>query len=231
MDRSGFFIAGTDTDIGKTVVSVALMQALQQRDLIVNAMKPIAAGCVNENGQLVNQDAQRLQAQCSSNLAMSAINTYAFEPAIAPHIAARDAQVTFDLDHIVSAFDELRRQSDLVIVEGIGGWCVPLDEKQTTVTLAQALNLPVILVVGMRLGCLNHALLTYDAITRANMDCVAWVANQVDPIMERAFDNLQALQQRLQCPCLAAIPYTEKPEQTDLSAHFAVDLLLSHPNG
>jgi len=212
----GFFITGTDTDIGKTEVSLALMQALQQQGKVVNAMKPISAGCRLEEAQLLNEDAERLQAQSSLAIDYSTLNPYAFEPAIAPHIAAQEAGVEIDLNVIKARYDEIGLDSDYVIVEGAGGFCVPINKEHTMVDLAKQLNLLVIMVVGIRLGCINHALLTYQSIENSGLKCVAWVANTVDAHMVRSDENYQAIRERIACPCIAQIPYQVSLKTEDI---------------
>lgn len=203
----GYFITGTDTGVGKTVVTLGLMQSLQARGLRVAGMKPVASGCVRTVQGLRNEDALRLQRQSSLALSYQAVNPYAFEPAIAPHLAANEAGVRISLAMIRTGFERLVARADRVCVEGVGGWLVPLNESQTVADLAGELGLEVVLVVGMRLGCLNHALLTAQAIRAADLDVAGWVANVPAPGGERVDENIAALEERLGAPLLGTVPY------------------------
>ncbi len=193
----GYFVTGTDTGVGKTTVAVALIHALQQRGLRVAAMKPVAAGCTSTDGQLINDDVVALSAAANVKADPAMVNPYAFVPAIAPHIAAAQAGVEIELDKITSAYVALSQVADVVVVEGVGGFRVPLNEHLDTADLAQALGLPVILVVGMRLGCLNHALLTAEVIQSRGLKLAGWVANVLTADMSALAENLVALQRRL----------------------------------
>lgn len=199
----GYFVTGTDTGIGKTTVSCALLHAFAVQGHKVIGMKPIAAGV--ENGKWL--DVEQLLAASNVNLTRQQINPYAFEPPISPHLAAQQAGREIDLTVIQQAYQTLSTQVDRVVVEGVGGFLVPLNQQQTGADLAQALNLPVILVVGMRLGCLNHALLTAQAIRIAGLPLAGWVANCVDPQMRVLEENIATLEQRLACPLLGVLPF------------------------
>ena len=209
MTPAGFFVTGTDTGVGKTEVTAALMHGLRQQGLRVAAMKPVASGCERVDAGLRNGDALRLQSLCSQPApSYERINPYAYEPAIAPHIAARDRGEEISVAVIRDAFLGLAKGADCVLVEGVGGFEVPLGEVETTADMARALDLPVILVVGMRLGCLNHALLTYAAVTRVGLPCAGWVANCVDPEMSRMQENIDALRMRVSAPLLGVVPWS-----------------------
>lgn len=201
----GFFVTGTDTGIGKTTVSCALLHAFAAQGKKVAGMKPVAAG--SENGQWL--DVELLLAASNVNISPQHINPYAFDPPIAPHIAAQQAGVEIDLAVIRRAYRELSAEADIVIVEGAGGFLVPVNQHQTGADLAKTLNLPVILVVGMRLGCLNHALLTAQAIKAAGLTLVGWVANCIDPQMLVLAENTATLEQRLEGPLLGVMPFNE----------------------
>ena len=201
----GYFVTGTDTGVGKTTVAVALIHALRQRGLRVAAMKPVAAGCEWVEGQLKNDDVRALCAAANVPADPWLVNPYAFVPPIAPHIAAAQAGVEIDIDKIVSAYAALTRAADVVVVEGVGGFRVPLGEHLDTADLAQALDLPVVLVVGMRLGCLNHALLTAEAIAQRGLKWSGWVANVFDPNLPALTENLAALELLLPMPCLGRV--------------------------
>lgn len=215
----GYFITGTDTGVGKTEISLALMTLLEGQGYCVDAMKPVAAGCEWIDGEFRNDDAERLREQSSLDLAYKTVNPYALEPAVAPHIAASRAGIVFHSARIMSAFNKIESRSDIVVVEGVGGWNVPLNlgnkhsdrksELQTTVDLASLFGFPVILVVGMRLGCLNHALLTAKAIADSGLPCAGWIANHIDPDMEFFAENCNTLIDLLPMPCLGVVPYSE----------------------
>lgn len=207
----GLFVTGTDTDVGKTEVTLGLMTALQRRGHQVLGMKPVAAGCAVTPDGLRNDDALRIQAQGSVPIDYPALNPYAFEPPIAPHIAAEQAGVEIRLEPIQAAFRSLAAQTDWLLVEGAGGWSVPLGPELMLSDLPKALDLPVILVVGLRLGCLNHALLTAASIQASGLRLVGWVASQIDPAMAAADANLATLRDRLTATCLGAIPWLNAP--------------------
>jgi dethiobiotin synthetase len=204
---AGYFVTGTDTGVGKTLVTLGLMRRLQDRGRRVVAMKPVASGCQHTAQGLRNADALLLQQQSSLPLEYSEVNPYAFEPAIAPHLAAAEAGYRIELTTIETAYRRLAIQADQVCVEGIGGWLVPLNEAQTTADLASELGLGIILVVGMRLGCLNHALLTQAAIAAAGLHLAGWVANQSSPGCERIGENIDTLRSRLAAPLLGVVPF------------------------
>ena len=211
---SGVFVAGTDTGVGKTWVAQALIQRGVAAGKRVAAMKPVSAGCVWTEEGWLNDDVALLRAASNVALPLALINPYAFEPPIAPHLAAQKAGVEIDLTRIESAYREIAAQSDEVIVEGVGGLLVPLDAKHSAADIILRLDLPVILVVGMRLGCLNHALLTVEAMAQRGIKLQAWVANQIDPNM-REFDlNLASLKQRISAPLLAVFPHLTTSTKT-----------------
>jgi dethiobiotin synthetase len=213
---SAYFITGTDTGVGKTRVSCALLHALRQAGLPrVVGMKPVAAGCDwvearPGHGEWLNEDVVALRAASSLQVPTSFVNPYALPDAVSPHIAAQRAGEVIELNHIEASFHALRQHADAVVVEGAGGFMVPLHEGPlgesswtTSADLAQRLALPVILVVGLRLGCLNHALLTQEAILRRGLRFAGWVANVVDPDMPEQGANLATLRARLMAPMLA----------------------------
>ncbi|MDV6342052.1 dethiobiotin synthase [Nitrosomonas sp. Is24] len=197
----GYFVTGTDTGIGKTTVSCALLRALAAQGHKVIGMKPIAAGV--ENGKW--HDVEQLLAASNVNVTRQQINPYAFDPPISPHLAAQQAGREIDLAVIQQAYQTLSAQADRVVVEGVGGFLVPVNQHQTGADLARALNLPVILVVGMRLGCLNHALLAAQAIKIAGLTLAGWVANCIDPQMLAVAENIATLQQRLDGSLLGVV--------------------------
>lgn len=201
---SAWFIAGTDTEIGKTHAACALIAALAGRGRRVAAMKPIAAG-VDPQGH--NDDVERLRAVASAEIPRELMTPYLFAPAIAPHLAAEEAGVTIEIPRLLAAFRRIEALADDVVVEGVGGFRVPLNEHEDTADLAVALGLAVILVVGLRLGCLSHALLTAEAIERRGLPLAGWIGNHIDPAMQRQAANVAALQSRLKAPCLGLLPF------------------------
>ncbi|MEJ2347035.1 MAG: dethiobiotin synthase [Gammaproteobacteria bacterium] len=209
--RPGLFVTGTDTGVGKTAVTLGIMRGLQRRGRKVVAMKPIASGCERTGDGLRNDDALQLQAQASVQLAYEQVNPYAFAPAIAPHVAAREAGLEMRVQTVVERYRAMPVDADCVLVEGVGGWLVPLDRDRTLEDLAKGLRLPVVLVVGMRLGCLNHALLTQRAVAASGLALAGWVANVIDPAMERIRENIETLRQWLPEPLLGQIPYLDEP--------------------
>jgi dethiobiotin synthetase len=225
MNPRGYFITGTDTDVGKTRIATALLYALAQTGRRVVGMKPVAAGTTHTAEGLLNDDVTQLRAAGNIEAPLTMVNPYCFEPAIAPHIAAVQSGVTIELATIAAAFETLAARADCVIVEGAGGFRVPLNDHEDTADLAVRLALPVILVVGMRLGCLNHALLTAQAIQARGLTLAGWVANRIDPGMSAAVANVTALQQRLAAPLLADIPYAPTSTLPAVAAQLAVHLL------
>lgn len=203
------FVTGTDTEIGKTLVASALVFLQAQRGHRVAAMKPIAAGTEWRNGRWCNDDVDTLAACASVALPQQITTPYLFKAAAAPHIAARLEDVLIDRLHILSCFEQAKAQSEAVVVEGVGGFCVPLNDSYDTADMAKDLNLPVILVVGMRLGCINQALLTSEAIAKRGLKLMGWVANRVDAHMLYAQENIQAIAQRIDAPLLGTVPRLE----------------------
>ena len=199
MSARGLFVTGTDTGVGKTQVAVALIHALRARGLRVAAMKPVAAG--HAPGEL-NEDVAALLQAANAAADLGDVNPYAFAEPVAPHIAAQRAGVRIELDVIAAAYIRLAATADVVVVEGAGGWRVPLNERDDMADLAQRLGLPVVLVVGLRLGCLSHALLTAESIAHRQLPWGGWVGNHVDPAMACQAENVAALQARLPGPCL-----------------------------
>lgn len=215
----GIFVTGTDTDVGKTLVSCALLHAFRLAGKTALGMKPVAAGCEVHPHGLVCGDVAALQQASSHQAAIEWINPYAFAPAIAPHIAAGESGVVIDLERIRAAFLALTEHADIVIVEGVGGFRVPLNAHQDSADLACELGLPVVLVSGMRLGCLNHALLAAEAIRARGLTLAGWVANRIDPEMSRFEQNLVALQQRLGTPLLGVIEHEIEPDPARIAKH------------
>ena len=203
----GLFITGTDTGVGKTRVATALLRAFARRGLRAVGMKPVAAGCERIDGALVSEDVAALVAASNVNLPVDLINPYRFQAAIAPHLAAELAGETISLQKIRDAYVVLAARADRVVVEAAGGFLVPLNEHEDFGDLARLLELPVLLVVGMRLGCLNHALLTAEAVQRRGLQFAGWVANRLDAQMPAFEQNVHALRERLGVPLLGTIPF------------------------
>ena len=211
MSARGLFVTGTDTGAGKTVVAAGLVRALRARGLRVAAMKPVASGCERTPEGLRNADALTLAAAAGWEGPYADVNPYAFEPPIAPHVAAEEAGATIRFDVVREAFARLAAQADLVVVEGVGGWRVPLGPDGDVADLCAALDLPVVLVVGMRLGCLSHALLTAESVAARGCRLAAWAACDVDPAMERRDRSLACLRARLPAPFLGEVPWSADP--------------------
>ena len=208
MKPQSYFIIGTDTNVGKTYIASHLIRHFVAAGINTVGMKPIASGCsVGENGELLNEDVQTLKAASNVQIAHKLINPYAFAPAIAPHIAAEQAGIHMRIDIIQQAYAQLSELADVVIVEGAGGFYVPINDHQTLADVAVALNIPVILVVGVKLGCINHALLTVEAIQACGLTLTGWVANQIDAEMPMFAENLESLKQRISAPCLSVVKW------------------------
>ena len=222
--KKAFFVAGTDTDVGKTLISSAILHQAQQRGLTTLGLKPVAAGCARSPQGLRHEDAQLLASVSSVSLDYQQINPVALEPAIAPHIAAQEAGLTLSAQRLSGYCRGALGLADLTLVEGAGGWRVPLNPRETLADLPRQLNLPVVLVVGLRLGCLSHALLTAEAIARDGLPLAAWVANTLDPHMPRLEQNIESLVQRLPAPLLGVVPHL--PQATPEAASEYLDLSL-----
>jgi dethiobiotin synthetase len=209
MTAHGIFITGTDTGVGKTVVACGLVRALRKAGARVSVMKPVASGSLRTPEGLRNEDALALmEAAGLDDLTLYArVNPYCFEPPISPHIAAEADKIEIDVDLIRHEFEQLAASADWIVVEGAGGWLAPLNERETMADLASALAIPVLLVVGLKLGCLNHAQLTRLAVRAHGVPLVGWVASAIDPQMSHLEANLESLERLLGEPPLAAVPY------------------------
>ena len=201
----GFFITGTDTDVGKTWVTVALLRRFSKQGIKAAGFKPVAAGCTWQAGCWVNRDALLIQEHSGIQLNYESINPYAFAAPQSPHIACGDVRV--NLETILAAFTHLKLETERVLVEGVGGWLSPLSSELDNADLARILALPVIVVVGMRLGCINHARLTVQAIQEAGLSCAGWVAVEIVPDFVGFQGTLEFLQQRLNVPFLGTLPH------------------------
>lgn len=209
--NQGFFVTGTDTEVGKTVISVGLINQLQQQGLRVVAMKPVASGCEMTAQGLRNEDALALQAAADIKVTYEQMNPYAFAPAIAPHIAAQHADTGVDLQRLTNVYQQLQQQADATVVEGAGGWLVPLNDNQTIADLAVQIKLPVVLVVAIKLGCINHALLTAQSIRSSGLELAGWVANDfLGDSQNEAI--IEAINSRIGAPCLGVVPRLKKTD-------------------
>jgi dethiobiotin synthetase len=226
MNPRVLFVTGTDTGVGKTRVAAALCRAIAARGMRVAAMKPVASGCTLTADGLRNDDAAALLAAVNVRAGYSEVNPYAFEPAIAPHIAAREAGVDIDFSVLDRAYERLRMRADILVVEGAGGWLAPLDEKRGFADLAVHWQMDVVLVVGLRLGCLNHALLTAESIERRGLRLRGWVANSVDPAFERLPENISSLETRIFAPCLGFFSFDPQAAPDSLVPLLDLDALI-----
>jgi dethiobiotin synthetase len=223
------FVTGTDTGVGKTRMATALCRKFVGAGRRVAAMKPVASGCVPTPDGLRSEDAMALQGAMNVRAPYAEINPYAFEPAIAPHIAAMEAGCAIEFSVLDRCFERLALQSDVMIIEGAGGWLAPLDSQRTFADLAAHWQLEVILVVGLRLGCLNHALLTTESIQRRGLRLRGWIGNSVEPDFPRRDKNLTALRSRIAAPCLGTFPYAPESTPDQVAAILSMSLLEAAP--
>jgi dethiobiotin synthetase len=208
----GIFVTGTDTGVGKTLVAVALLQALKETGCRAGGMKPVAAGLSGSQSALFNEDVHLISAVTGQTLLDRSMNPYLLREPVSPHIAADIAGISIDIDYIVGEFRKLQREHEFLVVEGAGGWYCPITDGRTMADVAVSLGLPVLLVVGLRLGCLNHALLTAEAIRRAGLPLAGWIANPIDPQMAALPENVATLTQRLGAAPLAQLPWSHQRE-------------------
>jgi dethiobiotin synthetase len=220
--KAGYFITGTDTGVGKTLIACAILRHFARQGRRVAGMKPIAAGTSAGAGVWRNDDVAALAAASTVKVEREDVNPYCFELPVAPHIGADEASIVIDITVIERSFASLRAVADIVVVEGVGGFLVPLNAREDGADLAARLDLPVILVVGMRLGCLSHALLTAEAIAARGLRLGGWVANCIDPKMAKAEENLAALRERIDAPLLGKVPFLSRVD-AELAAK-ALDL-------
>lgn len=224
---AGAFVTGTDTGAGKTVASCALLHALSAHGISAMPMKPVAAGALERDGRWINADTEALLAAAGLPLRHAAeVTPVLLRAPLAPHIAARREAAAIDLAAILKAFHGLRDRAPFVLVEGVGGFRVPLDDVHDTADLARAMALPMVMVVGLRLGCLNHALLTAQAIESCGLRLAGWIANEIDPQMEAREENVEALVRRLPAPLMGRLPYREPVDALALSRRLDVSALL-----
>ncbi len=227
MTRS-YFVTGTDTGVGKTLATAALLRRLREAGISVAGMKPIAAGAIAGPEGPANEDAVLLQAEASVRHPYAIVNPWLFEPAIAPHIAAEEAGIAIDTDRIVAAHARLCQGAEVVFAEGAGGFLVPLNATRSCAELPALLGMEVLLVVGLRLGCLNHALLTAAAIETRSLLFAGWIGNCIDPDFPRRDANVATLKARLSAPCLGIIPWQRRPN-VDTAAAALADALSLRP--
>lgn len=218
--EKGYFITGTDTNVGKTWVTIALMCYFKSRGKSVVGMKPVAAGCLMQDGQLKNEDALLIQAHASLPVDYDLINPYAYELPVSPHIAGIKNPVKLDV--LTAKFELLKTLADIVVVEGAGGWYCPLNEREAISDLAKSLALPVIMVVAIRLGCINHAKLTYQAIKHSGVSCAGWVAVCTDPDMLSRDENIETIKAALDVPLWGVLPYMEITDFNFLSEQLRI---------
>lgn len=216
---NSIFVTGTDTGVGKTVATTALLHAVRAQGLRAVGMKPVASGCVATTEGWRNDDALALQSASEPVPAYADLNPYALPQPLAPEIAAREAGVEIALEPIIAAFQRLHARADTIIVEGVGGWAAPLTATLDQRHLVEALGLPVVLVVGMRLGCLNHARLTARAVQADGARLVGWIANEIDPQMERRDENVALLNARMPVPCWGRLPYAPAADARALARY------------
>ena len=214
-----FFITGTDTGIGKTFITCALIELMKSRNKIVGGMKPIAAGETIHEGVSINSDVFEISRISNAGINNKDINTYSFKEAIAPHIASKINNKPINLKKIKEHYDSLRKNTDYLFVEGAGGYYVPLSENIMTSDLISSLDIPIILVVGIRLGCLNHTMLTIDAIHKNKQNIFGWIANIVDPDMHNQEENIKYLKEKISEPCMGVIPYIKMKDPVEALQH------------
>jgi dethiobiotin synthetase len=221
MSKKAFFITGTDTNVGKTLVSAGLLLAAKQKGLTTLGLKPVAAGCEKTEQGLRNADALLLHSLTTQALYYEQINPIALEAAIAPHIAAQHEKRNISVDRLMGMCRGVMSDAEFTVIEGAGGWRVPINPRETMADLAKELQVPVILVVGVRLGCINHALLSFEAIVRDGLSVAGWVANCIDEHMPVQQENIDSLCMRLPVPCLGVVPFMAEPNVDVIARCFA----------
>lgn len=223
---AGLFVTGTDTGVGKTLVSCALLARWRAAGWRTAAMKPVAAGCRWRDGGWRNDDALALATEATERRDYALVNPVALEAACAPHLAAAEQGVALGLDELLDAYQRLAAGAQRTLVEGAGGWRVPLGPQHTLAGLPARLGLPVLLVVGVRLGCLNHALLTAEAVHSDGLTLAGWVANVLDPQDPRAAAQVETLARRIGAPLAGVLPYLRQPAAAAAAPYLEPDALL-----
>ena len=224
----GFFVTGTDTEVGKTFCAAGLLHALQSQGLTTIAMKPVASGCEVTPEGLRNEDALLLMEQMTAQASYDEVNPYAFVPPMAPHLAASQVGLTIDSGSLVEQATMLATRADRIVVEGAGGWLAPLNEQQSFADLVQQLELPVILVVGIRLGCLNHALLSYESMSARGVTVAGWIANTGLADAANCMDieeNISSLTSRISAPLIGTVPFVGDGNVTSISSRLNISAL------
>lgn len=222
MNTHSYYVTGTDTGIGKSVASVALLHALRARGLRAVGMKPVASGCERSAEGWRNEDAIALRQASEPVPAYADINPYALPQPLAPELAAADAGVDIAMPPITAAYRRLASMADAVVVEGVGGWAAPISATIDQLDVVRALQLPVVMVVGLRLGCINHARLTARAIAADGAMLAGWIANDIDPLMSRSDDNFAILQRVLAAPCWGRLPHSPSLDPAAMAKHLAL---------
>ena len=215
--KKGYFITGTDTNAGKTWTTLALMHAFKKQGKSIIGMKPVASGCRLIDGKLKNDDALLIQQHATVNIDYDLINPYAYELPVSPHLAGKDNPV--DMSLLLSRFNQIKSMADIVLVEGAGGWYSPVNDSQDISDLAKALDLPVILTVAIRLGCINHAKLTAQAIRLQGLNLVGWIAVCSDPNIQYPEENIGTISKSIDSHLLGTLPYLERPDFDLLAEH------------
>lgn len=205
--EKAYFITGTDTNVGKTWATIALMRYLKNQGKAVVGMKPVASGCIMQDGQLKNEDALLIQENASFRVDYDLINPYAYELPVSPHIAGVKNPVK--LEHLAAKFELLETLADIVVVEGAGGWYTPINERESISDLAKLLAVPVIMVVAIRLGCINHARLTFQAIKQSGVNCAGWIAVCTDSKLLSKDENILTIKAAIDTPLLGVLPYRD----------------------
>jgi dethiobiotin synthetase len=218
--KKGYFITGTDTNVGKTWATIALMRYFKSRGESVVGMKPVASGCLMQDGQLKNEDALLIQENASLPVDYDLINPYAYELPVSPHIAG--AKNPVELDRVAAKFELLKTLADVVIVEGAGGWYAPLNEREAISDLAKTLALPVIMIVALKLGCINHARLTYQAIAQSGLNCSGWIGVCTDPDYLNRDETISTIKAAVDAPLLGVLPYREVADFDFFSKHINI---------
>jgi dethiobiotin synthetase len=226
VNSRGIFVTGTDTGVGKTLAACALLHAFAARSMRVVGMKPVAAGAEDRDGVLINDDVEQLVAASNVKAPRADVNPYCFAPPIAPHIAANLLQSSIQMNRLCDSYQRLTTLAEVVVVEGAGGFCVPFNDLETSADFAQRLALPVVLVVGLRLGCINHALLTAEAIRARGLRLAGWIANDIEPAMAHADANLTAIGMRLAAPLLGRVAFCISPDASTAALQFDLSALL-----
>ncbi len=222
-----FFIAGTDTEVGKTVVSKAILQALAAHGLTTIGYKPVAAGCKETDDGLKNSDALHLQEAATKDIVYDDVNPYALLNPTSPHIAAKQDGVNIEYSVLSDKLEEHKKSADVVLVEGAGGWRVPISDDECLSSWVQKEKMPVVLVVGIKLGCLSHAMLSVEAIQNDGLEIIGWAANRINPGTENYADIIKMLEEKIPAPKLGEIPYVPSVKRRDIGKYMNVSAILN----